>query len=707
MFTDIAAILKRRSVFIKYISCLYCAGIMWACGTTDTGEKSPIDVCGELSKTHDFLFCSHRISDEDTWAALSAPSSKFDQVTLTKYVMAADDTLPVPLSFMNVNIHPLHYDFLIAAFPENFEGVSPVQYLHMATNGEARSLIVGDIALYFADGKTFYGFTVLDDSANPELVIRFDQVRLLYRELSSRFTIGELTFVPETSAQIEMAKSSNVNFPVARLADIEYEVYTVGEGFGTVRILDANGLQQAESSGLIGFQDILVLDEAPSDLERIVSGTVTGTRQGMLSHLNVRSNARGTPNCFVARPRVTLRKWEGQLVRMVCGQDALLIETATPEEAQAAWQALRPNPVVLRPVNTDFNELTPLLLIPTQSTEERLAAVDRFGAKAANLAVLYQRIDPALQLSGFSIPFYYYNQFMEQSRWDAPTDSGTQELSFAQTLVVWLQEEDFTSNPTDRQSRLLALQSAMRDAEVDENLLDLLGRIILEVFGSDTVMVRFRSSSNAEDALTFSGAGLYNSTSACLADETDGDTAGPSQCDSDQSNERELSRALKKVWASLWNPAAYEERAWYGIDHLQTAMGILVNTRTKNEAANIVAFTGNPITGEPDYLINAQLGELDVVSSDPGIYPETSLLEMNGGEVSEIRRISASSQTVPGESVITDDLLRKLGVQLADIADRYPLDATVPAESVLFYDTEWKLTEVQELIIKQIRPFLH
>lgn len=621
--------------------------------------------------------------------------------------MAADDTLPVPLSFMNVNIHPLHYYFLVDAFPDVFDGVSPVQYLRMATNGDTRSLIVGDIALYISEGKTFYGFTILDDGANPEKVVRYNQAKHLYLELSSGFTIGELTFVPKPSAQVEATKSWPADFPIVGLEEIKYEVYTVGEGFGTVRVLDPTNFQTASASGEIGFQDILVLDEAPIDLERIVSGTITGTRQGVLSHLNIRSSARGTPNCFVAKPRETLGKWEGQLVRLVCGLDALLIEEATSEEAQAAWVALRPEPFALRPVDTAFDELTQLLLIPTESTDERLVAVDRFGAKAANLAVLYQRVDPALRLPGFSIPFYYYRQFMEQNRWDAPTDSGTQELSFAQTLFVWLQEKEFANNPILRRSRISALQSAMQDAKVDGELLKVLEQTILEVFESDRVMVRFRSSSNAEDDISFSGAGLYDSTSACLADQIDEDTTGPSQCDSDESNERDLSRALKRVWASLWNPTAYEERAWYGMDQLQVAMGVLVDTRVKNEAANIVAFTGNPITGEPDYLINAQFGAWDVVSFNPGIYPETTLLEMNGGQVSEIRRMNASSQAALDETVLTDKLLKMLGKYLTDIVSAYPQDSKVPNNSVLFYDTEWKLTEDQRLIIKQIRPFLH
>src|SRR5262245_60640343 len=135
-------------------------------------------------------------------------------------------------------------------------------------------------------------------------------------------------------------------------------------------------------------------------------------------------------------------------------------------------------------------------------------------------------------------------------------------------------------------------------------------------------MVRFRSSSNAEDSLRFNGAGLHDSTSACLADDGDGDDRGPSRCDRDEPEERGVCRALTRVWASLWNPKAVHERAWYGMDQRQVAMGVLVDARIKDERANIVAFTGNPsLRGDPRYLVNAQPGDRDVVSAGPGLWP--------------------------------------------------------------------------------------
>ena len=224
-------------------------------------------------------------------------------------------------------------------------------------------------------------------------------------------------------------------------------------------------------------------------------------------------------------------------------------------------------------------------------------------------------------------------------------------------------------------------------------------------FGDDKVMVRFRSSSNAEDALAFSGAGLYDSTSACLADERDDDVDGPSRCDEDKDSERTLTRAIGKVWASLWKMEAYEERTWYGMDHRMVQMGILVNTRSKDERANIVAFSGNPTAEDDRTLVNAQLGELDVVSAKPGVFPEKNLLEIYGHVVQTILRVNHSSEK-PDGWILNASQLEELGHVFSKIEGDYPIDETIPPNATLLLDTEWKVLSDGRLVIKQIRPFL-
>jgi phosphoenolpyruvate synthase/pyruvate phosphate dikinase len=247
----------------------------------------------------------------------------------------------------------------------------------------------------------------------------------------------------------------------------------------------------------------------------------------------------------------------------------------------------------------------------------------------------------------------------------------------------------------------------MQSTPCDPALVAAIDGQLRATFGADDVMVRFRSSSNAEDALDFNGAGLYDSTSVCLADEADADTVGPSRCDPDQVNERDVCRGLTRVWSSLWNMKAFEERSWHGIDQRAVVMGILVDTRTKGELANVVAFTGNPLLrGDKRYLVNAQLGELDVVAAVAGVWPEKDLLTVDAGDVVEIERARGSTELPEGEWVLDDMRLGELGRRLAEIADVFPVDAEVSSTDRVLLDTEWKVRGDGGLVVKQVRPFL-
>ena len=361
------------------------------------------------------------------------------------------------------------------------------------------------------------------------------------------------------------------------------------------------------------------------------------------------------------------------------------------------------SPLEVPPPDLEFDGLTPLLDMPSATPEERTASVTRYGSKAAALGTLYQRIDPDLQLSGFGIPFAYYDAFVEGTAWSYDDLDRT----FAETIADWLADEAFAADAPLRRVRLEALRQAMEDAPKDPAHVAAIAAQIEAVWGTDESMVRFRSSSNAEDGLSFGGAGLYDSTSVCLADGLDADDAGPSQCDPDQPHERTIERALGKVWSSLWAMAAFEERAWYGVDHAQVAMGVLVNDRSVREQANMVVFTGEPaLPGEDDTVVNAQTGDESVVSPRPGQIVEKSLLTIAGGEVAAIERVRASNLVPAGTWVLDDDRLRELGAAMAAIEAIYPVDEAPPAGGEVLLDSEWKVLEDGRLIIKQIRPFL-
>lgn len=663
--------------------------------------------CEEASDRAGELVCSQLVDDDDTWRELSVPSSAVDKLREGKWLGPGTDTSPVAQMLVNANVYALHSDFLADVYSDAYPDMDQATYSQMILDPDDDEILSGEVHEYLnTDGSTAYGFTIWDNPGREDATIRFEEALRIYEQLSEVFVLGALEFVPNSSNQRHASDDWPAGYFPIRGVDlsIEYEAYTPGTAFGTVTLYTLEELETATIAAEYDYQDILILDQAPLDIETVVSGVITGSRQGTLSHINVRSAARGTPNCFVLDPHPAFALWSGQLVELTCTQDDYSVQGATLDDAEAWWAQLRPDPITLATPDVMTSDLVGLLDLDTDSPDARLGAVSTYGSKGTNLATLYQRIDSDWQLEGFLVPFRHYQAFIDDNTWIVDLGDGDAEHSFSQTLDAWLADVDFVTDGALRRERLGALQAAMEDAPIDPALIDALEASILEAFGSDTVMVRFRSSSNAEDALAFSGAGLYSSTSACLADERDADSEGPSLCDADKSSERDLARALGRVWGSLWGMAAYEERAWYGMDQDLAKMGVLVNTRSKDEQVNAVAFSGDPIDSDDRVLINAQIGSLDVVSAEPGVVPEVIRVTVDRGQATDISREQGSSE-VTGV-VLHDGDVEDLAILLDALSDSFPVDEVAPADRDVLLDTEWKILSDGRLVIKQIRPFL-
>lgn len=662
--------------------------------------------CDELSELRGQLVCSQSVDTEALWQALTVPGAGVDREREGKYLVPGEPGSPVDALVVNANVYPLHSTFLADVYGSSFPNMSQLRYSNMVADPDDDTFFAGDLLGHLDHaGERWFGFTVWDNSTAASATVSWEEVADVYTQLSGVFTLDDLAFVPNSAHQQAAVLTWPDGFPI-RADDpfVRYEAYTPGVGYGTIRRYATSELAQATFDGAYGSRDILVLDEAPFDVERVVSGVVTGSRQGVLSHVNVRSAARGTPNCFVQDALETFSAWDDRLVRLTCSEDRWEIAAASLEEAMAWWEDLQPTPADIVPADLSDGPIVDLLDLPTDSPADRTAAVARFGSKGAQLGVLYQRIPADLQLKGVVVPMAHYDRFMATAGWEHDLGDGPAWVSFATTLDAWLVDPVFLSDAAERRGSLAALDDAIRSSAVDPELLDELAAAIRATWGDDTTTVRFRSSSNAEDALSFSGAGLYASTSACLADQLDADDAGPSRCDPDQPDERTLERALLKVWASLWSMRAYEERAWYGIDPHEIAMGVLVNTRSKDEQVNAVAFTGSPTDADDRYLVNAQIGTHDVVSPDPGIVPEVARLTVQEGVVARIERLQGSSLSTA--HVLSDDQLQRLGAALGEIDAVMPLDTTPAVGSTVLWDTEWKVLDDGRLIVKQVRPFL-
>ena len=232
---------------------------------------------------------------------------------------ARDDPVLLPTLFQNSSRYPLHQHFLRSVFPERFPGLTTAEYDRLVSRRETRSYFAGSISRFrpgspvddaTSDG-VLHGFSVAADE-----VLNLEEVTRVYEELRASFRLEPLGYRPETTLHREAAREwQDPGFPIYlddRAPPGGYEPYTRAVGYGRVRLLDEDGLDSANTMGLISFQNILVLERAPRDIEGVVGGVITAEPQGELSHLALRTARRNTPNAFVADAMKVFTRFEGK-----------------------------------------------------------------------------------------------------------------------------------------------------------------------------------------------------------------------------------------------------------------------------------------------------------------------------------------------------------------------------------------------------------
>jgi hypothetical protein len=182
-------------------------------------------------------------------------------------------------------------------------------------------------------------------------------------------------------------------------------------------------------------------------------------------------------------------------------------------------------------------------------------------------------------------------------------------------------------------------------------------------------LIRFRSSTNVEDSDKFSGAGLYDSYSGCLADDLDADTNGPCACDSNETAERGAFRAIRKVLASFYNENAYLERMRHEVNEHNVGMAMLVHHSFPDdiELANGVA-TMERKSGQSSWDIKlvTQKGAVSVTNPvELNLTPEETSVYADRSGGMAITLMHQSNLVILGETVMQwqndyNDLVRLL-----------------------------------------------
>lgn len=442
-------------------------------------------------------------------------------------------------------------------------------------------------------------------------------------------------------------------------AEVDFLSVNPAEGYGLLRVMD---LEETPSA-----RDIVIYESLPNNLPR-VGGIITSFIQTPLSHVNLRAIQDNIPNAYIREPLEidVISALEGKYIHYKVDQNQYLIEESTLEEVNAWYEANRPNIEQLPPLNLSYREILPL-------DDISFGMSDGFGAKCTNVATMLTFDFPENTTpEGFGVPFYFYQEFMKFN-------------GFFERIETMIANTEFQSNIDTRVDMLKDLRRDIKDADMPHWMLDELQEMH-KSFPPNT-SIRVRSSTNNEDLPGFSGAGLYTSK-----------TQKP--------DEGHISKSIKQVYASMWNFRAFDEREYYRVNHFIASMGALCHPNYKEEKANGVAVSTDPIyQSENTLYLNTQVGEDLVTNPDAFSIPEEILLSrdlVNGENYVVIRR---SNQLENDDLIMGEAYLDQLRNYLNKIHDEFAVLYDAVGNEDFAMDIEYKITSDDRLIIKQARPW--
>lgn len=307
---------------------------------------------------------------------------------------------------------------------------------------------------------------------------------------------------------------------------------------------------------------------------------------------------------------------------------------------------------------------------------------------------LYNGSDQAIELNGF----YLSDDPNDPTVWQIPlvVTEPTLRQEIARRLGASAPQHPGTTAPQLAAIRSLFINPLATQFSAEQRLavLNALGDPNLD-FDTHSHL-RFRSSTNVEDSEHFSGAGLYESFSGCLADALDTDNTGPCWCDSDRDDERDVFWAIRRVFASFYSDNAYWERRRFNLDESQVGMAVLVHHSFPDEIelANGVATLERKGPGQNSYL--------SLVTQDRA----GSVANPQSGAMAEqvTARIYPSGSIGPPRLEVASNLVR-LGQTVMDWPTDYEqLRHLIQQVSLFFSDITAKIHYTLDLEYKKTAP---
>jgi len=590
--------------------------------------------------------------------------------------------------FQNSVLYKVHYDFASTHLSGNGLPVVPslAEFNTSQYYQPDRRFVLGAVTYY--DGPKIWALELAPyDTAGAAMM------ETVFRSVKSHAFFGPgLKLHPTSDAIALEAKKLPKDIPIVTTDElyqgITYQPLVLSTGVGRLRFETIAKIDEAALS----YTDIVVVDSAPNDIP-VVQGLISQDFQTPLSHVNVLSANRKTPNMGLrgAMSDATLRGLEGKLVSLTVGALAYDVHEVSQVEAEAFWAAHKPAPVTLPELDmsqTELKDIADVTPEPEAGGSLRDAikkSVLSYGGKAAQYSVLSRT--PGVPIDkAFAIPVYWYYEFMQRN-------------GLFDKLAALQADKAFQTDSQVRFEKLTAFQTEVQAGTLAPELVEALMAKIERDYPNH--VIRFRTSTNSEDLDGFPCAGCYDSAKGDPAKGVD-----------------DVLNAIKFTYSTVWKFRTFEERAYYSVDHHSVAMALLVHNNFPDEfeKANGVAITANPFDEsglEPAFYINVQFGGKVEVVAPPAGTTSDQILYFFDNPNQPITYLAHSNIISGGSTVLTRDQVHSLGVALDAIHERFSPAYGPAAGNKGFYamDIEFKFSNEADpskpatLHVKQARPY--
>jgi hypothetical protein len=597
-----------------------------------------------------------RVSTQSEFDSLAVTYDPDTPYALPHVLFVIDRQDKNRIYYVNTKRYAFHKDFVNGTYLSLERGREFFENNYLKPN---RRFILGTIAYQTPLKSWTFEFWEGD-------LISAEQITLASEIINGSF-FQPVAFKPNSIKQEEASASLS---GVQRIlqSDInreqEYQALNLATGLGRIHIIP-----KLDDHVEIGSNEILVLDEIPVQLPP-VAGIITTKPSTPLSHINLLAKGWGIPNAYIKNAQELLKAYDTRWVSFETKRDAYSIKLASNDQLREYVRRQSERTDLLRP-RYDLSEAR-LQSLGQQRAKSSIA----FGGKSANLGELMNARLPGIVVpNGFTIPFLYYYQFMQDNKLD-------------DVVLALLNDQKFVHDPAYRREKLEGLRKQIQDAKFDPELGRQVLRRVAQGFAEKGLFVR--SSSNSEDLPNFSGAGLYSTVA-------------------NVKGERELIEAIKTVWASLWNFEAFEARERAGVDHTKIFMAVLIQEGINSESSGVM-ITADPFDRDNSgaVYVSAKRGlgikvvEGKRVAEQIIFRPRTNAIQVltrsaedslltfdeNGG----VKEVPISGD----RNVLTDDVIRRL-VRAATAIKRIFGSRD--------QDIEWAYMKGQIYIV-QARPFI-